>query len=322
MSGISVVVPMYNEAQHIGRTLQSARLAADVAGLACELIVVDNGSTDQGPHIARRLGAQVLSLPGLTIGALRNRGAAVAHGEWLAFIDADIELPPNGLKRLIDLHASGQADVLALDLHTPTQAPWFARAWQRRTLRPTSQTTQAVQWLPSANLLLQRERFLASGGFDENLRTGEDKDLTLRLAQAGARLISINECTALHWGYEGSWREWIGKELWRQGSHVQLLQTQGLSLRLLRFPLLSLGAWVLDFMALSALLDGQLHIATLMLLMAALPALLLSLRQSLKHHEPTLTLQLWGLHWVRLHLAGAAFVLSLCHWNARRPARG
>lgn len=33
-------------------------------------------------------------------------------------------------------------------------------------------------------------------------------------------------------------------------------------------------------------------------------------------------LQLWGLHWVRLHLAGAAFILSLCRWNARRPARG
>ena len=35
-----------------------------------------------------------------------------------------------------------------------------------------------------------------------------------------------------------------------------------------------------------------------------------------------LTLQLWGLHWLRLHLAGAAFILSLCHWKARRPARG
>ena len=34
------------------------------------------------------------------------------------------------------------------------------------------------------------------------------------------------------------------------------------------------------------------------------------------------TLQLWGLHWLRLHLAGAAFVLSLFNWNARRPARG
>lgn len=322
MNSISVVVPMYNEARHIGRTLQSARLAARAAGLVCELIVVDNGSTDQGPQIARGLGAQVLSLPGLTIGALRNRGAAVASGEWLAFIDADIELPPNGLNLLIDLESSGLADVLALDLHTPAQAPWFARAWQRRTLRPTSHTLQAMQWLPSANLLLRRERFLASGGFNEDLRTGEDKDLTLRLAQAGARLMSVNECTALHWGYEGSWREWIGKELWRQGSHVQLLHTQGLSLRLLRFPLLSLGAWALDFMALSALLDGRPHIALLMLMIAALPALFLSLRQSLKHREPTLTLQLWGLHWLRLHLAGAAFVLNLAHWTARRPARG
>ncbi|MNZ23461.1 putative glycosyltransferase EpsH [compost metagenome] len=322
MSCVSIVIPMFNEARHIARTLQAARLAAKSAGLECELIVVDNGSHDQGPQIARTLGAQVLSLPGLHIGALRNRGAALASGEWLAFIDADIEMPTNWLTLLTGLELAGQADVLALDLHIPLQAPWFAHAWQRRTLRPTTQTMQPVQWLPSANLLMRRERFVAIGGFNESLRTGEDKDLTLRLSGTGARLLSVNESVALHWGYEGSWREWMGKELWRQGSHLQLLRSQGVSLRLLRFPLLSIGAWGLDGLAIAALLDGMPHLALALLLISSLPALALSLRQSLKHHHLGLTLQLWGLHWLRLHLTGAAFVLSLCHWSARRPARG
>ncbi|APC14795.1 glycosyl transferase family 2 [Pseudomonas frederiksbergensis] len=322
MNRISVVIPMYNEAQHIARTLQAARLAAKVAGLECELIVVDNGSQDQGPQIARNLGAQVLSQPGLHIGALRNRGAALATGDWLAFLDADIEMPQNWLTLLVDLHSSGQADVLALDLQTPVQAPWFAHAWQRRTEQANGQSTLAVQWLPSANLLMPREWFARVGGFNEALRTGEDKDLTLRLGKAGARLMAVSESVALHWGYECSWREWLGKELWRQGSHLQLLRSHGVSLRLLRFPLLSLGAWVLDGMALSALLYGVPHLTLVCLLISSLPALVLSLRQSLKHHDLHLTLQLWGLHWLRLHLAGAAFVLSLCHWNARRPARG
>jgi glycosyltransferase involved in cell wall biosynthesis len=322
MSRISIVIPMYNEARHIARTLLAAQKAAHAANLECELIVVDNGSQDEGPQIARQFGAQVLVQPGILIGALRNRGTAVATGEWLAFIDADVEMPEDWLTPLIDIEKTGQADVFGLDLHTPAQAPWYATAWQRRTLRPAAEGVRTVDWLPSSNLLMRRSWFDKVDGFNESLRTGEDKDFTLRQHMAGARLLAINESVALHWGYEMNWREWMGKEMWRQSSHVQLLRTHGLSLRLLRFPLLSLAAWLLDFLAISALLDGFPHHAAFMLSLTLLPALILSVRQSHKHRDQFLTLQLWGLHWVRLHLAGAALVLSLCHWNARRPARG
>ncbi|WP_236191142.1 glycosyltransferase [Pseudomonas pharyngis] len=322
MSRISIVIPMYNEARHIGRTLLAAQKAAHAADVECELIVVDNGSSDEGPQIARQFGAHVLVMPGLLIGALRNRGTAIATGEWLAFIDADIEMPEDWLRPLFDIEASGQADVFGLDLHTPAAAPWYATAWQRRTLRPTTHTSHVVDWLPSANLLMRRRWFDKVGGFNETLRTGEDKEFTLRLREHGARLLSINENVALHWGYEMNWREWMGKELWRQGSHLQLLRSHGFSLRLLRFPMLSILVWILDFLAISALLDGFPHHAAIMVMLTLVPGLVLSVRQSAKHHNVCLTLQLWGLHWLRLHLAGAAFILSLCHWNARRPARG
>ena len=322
MSRISIVIPMYNEARHIGRTLLAAQKAAHAADVECELIVVDNGSSDEGPQIARQFGAHVLVMPGLLIGALRNRGTAIATGEWLAFIDADIEMPEDWLRPLFDIEASGQADVFGLDLHTPAAAPWYATAWQRRTLRPTTHTSHVVDWLPSSNLLMRRRWFDKVGGFNETLRTGEDKEFTLRLREHGARLLSINENVALHWGYEMNWREWMGKELWRQGSHLQLLRSHGFSLRLLRFPMLSIFVWILDFLAISALLDGFPHHAAIMVMLTLVPGLALSVRQSAKHRNVCLTLQLWGLHWLRLHLAGAAFILSLCHWNARRPARG
>jgi len=322
MSRISIVIPMYNEARHIGRTLLAARKAANAADIDCELIVVDNGSTDEGPQIARAFGAQVLLLPGLLIGALRNRGATVARGEWLAFIDADIEMPEDWLKQMFALATDDQGDVFGLDLHTPAAAPWFAAAWQRRSLRPSSRATRTVQWLPSANLLMRKQWFDKVGGFNETLRTGEDKEYTLRLHRHGARLLSVNTSVALHWGYEMTWREWIGKELWRQGSHLQLLRAHGMSLRLLRFPLLSLLVWLLDALAIVALLGGHAQQALLLLMAGLLPSLLLSLRQSIRQHNLSLTLQLWGLHWVRLHLASAALILGLCHWNARRPARG
>jgi glycosyltransferase involved in cell wall biosynthesis len=321
MSLVSIVIPMFNEAPHIGRTLDAARRAASAAGLACELIVVDNGSIDDGPAIARALGAEVLVLPRVAIGALRNAGVRASHGDWLAFLDADIEVPEHWLDLLLDLQRRGEGDVFALDCDTPRQAPWFAQAWQRRTLR-VGQTVQDSTWLPTPNLLMRRSWFEQVGGFDERLRTGEDKDFTLRLHEAGARLRVLRQPAVLHWGFEASWREWLGKEMWRQGSHLQLLRSHGVSLRLLRFPLLSVGAWVLDAMALSALFDGFPHVALGLLLLSALPALLLSLRQSRRHRDLLLTVQLWGLHWLRLHLAGAAFILSLFNRTARRPARG
>ncbi|MCF4994835.1 glycosyltransferase [Pseudomonas syringae] len=322
MSRISIVIPMFNEARHIGRTLLSAQKAAHAADLECELIVVDNGSTDQGPYIARQFGAQVLVQPGVHIGALRNLGAAVARGEWLAFIDADVEMPENWLVTLIELESEGKADVFGLDLHTPAQAPWYATAWQRRTLQPLTHRSHAVEWLPSSNLLMRRRWFDAVGGFNESLRTGEDKEFTLRLHKQGARILSVNDLKALHWGYEMNWNEWMGKEMWRQSSHVQLLRTHGLSIRLLRFPALSIVVWLLDFLAISALLDGFPHHAAAMVMITLLPGLVLSVRQSIKHRNPGLTLQLWGLHQLRLHLAGAALILSVCNRNARRPARG
>lgn len=235
MKRISVIVPMYNEARHIVRTLDSVSSAAAVAGLECELIVVDNGSRDNGPQLAMDQGARVLHYPGLSIGALRNRGAACATGDWLAFLDADIEVPLNWLLLWKSAEASQRADVFALDCDAPRSAPWFARAWQRRSLSGNQQE-RLLQWLPTPNLCMARVWFNRIGGFDEGLRTGEDKDFGLRLNRAGARQLSLATPVVQHWGFEGSWREWSGKEFWRQSSHVQLLRNGGLSPRLLRFP--------------------------------------------------------------------------------------
>lgn len=319
MSRVSIVIPMYNEAQHIGRALLAAREAALQAQLECELIVVDNGSNDHGPRIANELGARLLIVPGVHISTLRNRGVAVASGEWLAFIDADVEMPANWLNLLLEMEGR-QGDVLSLEMDTPKQAPWFAEAWQRRNQRPGRHRPHRVQWLPSTNLLMRRTWFERVGGFDENLRTGEDKDFCLRLSQAGAQCLLVTESVALHWGYEGSWREWIGKELWRQGSHLQLLRSHGPSLRLLRFPALSIATWGLDLLALLALLQGRPHLALMLLVITSLPPLFLSLRPS--RGDLRLMLQLWVLQGIRLHLTGIALLLNLCRWNIRRPARG
>ncbi|MDH2432984.1 glycosyltransferase [Pokkaliibacter sp. MBI-7] len=320
MSTISIIIPMYNEARHIERTLRAARLAADHAGIRCELLVMDNGSQDNGPALAAALGASVISYPGIVVGALRNRGMAAASGDYLAFLDADIEVPLDWLALSLDAIAHQQGDMVALSLTTPAAAPWFAHTWQARN-HLTHVPVRDMQWLSVCNVVLKREWISKAGGFDEQLQSGEDKEFSLRLRKAGAKLICLTRPPALHWGYEGSWREWIGKELWRQGSNVQLLQ-QERQWRVLRFPLLSILCWLLTLYGVLGFIWGNTWSGLPALSMSLTLPLLLSLRQTRWHRDPLLTLRLWPLHWLRLHLAAVALLLGLIRYQARRPERG
>lgn len=321
MTRISVIIPMYNEARHIGRTLESVRRAALRAGCDWEIIVPDNGSDDAGPQIAREQGAQVLDCPGISIGALRNRGAAQARGEWLAFLDADMQVPEDWLETWRQVHEQNRAEVLGLAHLPPPQAPWYARAWLQRVGNAREQAGLR-DWLPTANLCMSRSWFERVGGFDESLRTGEDKDLSLRLGQAGARLLRLSRPTVWNWGFEDSWGEWLGKELWRQCSHIQLLRRNGLSLRLLRFPLLACGIWLVDILVLLALAQRQWPVALALFALGLMPALGLALRETYRRFTPRLTAQLWLLHWLRLHVTGAGLLFGLFNFTPRRPARG
>lgn len=316
---ISVVIPMFNEERHIARTLESIRCAAVQAALAHEVLVVDNGSTDSGPDIARGKGARVLEGAGMNIGGLRNRGARAAQGQWLAFVDADMEMPANWLTLWSAIHTQNRADMLALACVAPGQAPWFARAWQRRTLG--SGRAQQRDWLPSANLCLRREWFERVSGFDESLSTGEDKDFGLRMHAAGARLLLLPEPAALHWGFEASWAEWGRKELWRQSSHLQLLGERP-GWRQLRFPALSVATLLLTLVALLAGLYGAPGVLSLALGVGLLVAFGQACRQSWRQRAPLLTMQLTALHWLRLHLTAVSLIGSVFHLSSRRPARG
>src|SRR6202035_4317022 len=87
---LTIVIPTLNEASQIGEAV-SAALWAD------EVIVVDGGSTDGTPTLARSAGATVLEVPRRTIAAQRNAGIAVARNDWILALDAD-ERVPNELR--------------------------------------------------------------------------------------------------------------------------------------------------------------------------------------------------------------------------------
>jgi len=95
---ISIIVPVYNNAKDINECL-SAIKAACFPG--CEVIVVDDASTDDSSSVAAREGVRVLRLnKNSGVSAARNYGASQAQGDILFFVDADIVVAPGSVNRI------------------------------------------------------------------------------------------------------------------------------------------------------------------------------------------------------------------------------
>jgi glycosyltransferase involved in cell wall biosynthesis len=95
---VSVIIPAYNAAEHIGRAIDSILTQTR---LPDEIIVVDDGSTDSTPQIATAYGEKVTLIQQQNAGvsAARNTGIKAARCEWIAFLDADDEWLPEKLEK-------------------------------------------------------------------------------------------------------------------------------------------------------------------------------------------------------------------------------
>jgi glycosyltransferase involved in cell wall biosynthesis len=86
---LSVVIPCLNEARTIGTCIRKAQASFERLGIAGEVVVADNGSTDRSQSIADELGARVVSVTERGYGSALTGGIAAAHGRWVIMGDAD-----------------------------------------------------------------------------------------------------------------------------------------------------------------------------------------------------------------------------------------
>jgi glycosyltransferase involved in cell wall biosynthesis len=102
--GLSIVLPAKNEVEGLAKVLPRLKAVAPDA----EIIVVDDGSTDDTAQVATQHGARVLSAPySMGNGASIKRGAREARGEILVFMDADGQHPPEAIPQLLAKLAEG-----------------------------------------------------------------------------------------------------------------------------------------------------------------------------------------------------------------------
>jgi len=174
---VSVVVPVFNGERFLREALQSI-VAQTLAPM--ETIVVDDGSTDSSVTIARGL-ATCIAQSNTGVAAARNRGAALARGEFLAFLDQDDAWLPEKLAVQVaflgDHPNLGFCVCLQRFIVEPGQPP-------PPFIREKLLDMDHPGYVPSA-LLVRRESFNKVGPFDGSFRFGSDADWFLRAAEAG-----------------------------------------------------------------------------------------------------------------------------------------
>lgn len=302
---VSVVIPARNEAENIGKCIASLLKNSDVPH---EIIVIDNGSRDATASIATDMGVTVLINPTGTISALRNMGARRARGELLVFLDADMVVPEGFLKKGKDYFDRGFTGALGFDTTVPSDAGWVARVWGQD-LRFKDKKEINVDFLISRCIFIKKSTFEETGGFDELLKTNEDKDFTMRVAKVGYPLVYSNKLRLIHLGYEKDLFELIRKEFWRQGSTLMFARRWHFAPRTLRNPMLSLWhIWAL-LLFMASILYGVKVYAITTLILWILPSALIVLKKP--DFNVKVMLPLFILTFIRWNVAGISLIAQV-----------
>lgn len=188
----SVVIPAFNEAEHITACVASIRKAMQASPGAGEIIVVDNDSTDDTAAIAARAGCRVVHEPFRQIARARNSGARAAAGRYLIFVDADTLVDERLIGEVLLLLESGKVAGGGARIEFAAQTSFFAnmllRFWQT--------VSKAARLAAGCFIFCTADAFAAAGGFDERIFAGEELGFSRRIrayaAKFGKKMLIID----------------------------------------------------------------------------------------------------------------------------------
>jgi glycosyltransferase involved in cell wall biosynthesis len=177
----SIVVPAYNEAALLPATLAGLGRAMEGLPWQGEVLVCDNGSTDETAALARAAGARVVFEPVNHISRARNAGARAARGRFLVFVDADTEVPRALLARALEALASGTAcgggAAVAMEGVSDGLAGRMVALWNG--------LSRGRSLAAGSFVFCLREAFFATGGFSERVYASEEIWLSRALKRWG-----------------------------------------------------------------------------------------------------------------------------------------
>jgi glycosyltransferase involved in cell wall biosynthesis len=196
---VSIVVPVYNEELLLADSLASLQ-QQDYTG-DCEIILVDNGSTDRSAEIARAMGARVVKEPRKGVVHALHTGYGAVQSDIIASTDADTRVPADWVSRLV-VGLTKQSDVVAVGgIYTFYDSP----AWLRWA---TLLTNQLDGQLLGMNMAMWRWAYESIGGIDTSVNLGWDAEVGRQLQSVGRVVIDrkiVVETSARRYQSAGLW---------------------------------------------------------------------------------------------------------------------
>ena len=214
---VSFIIPHKGRVDLLSKTLESI-LMQDFDRKQIEIILVTQEPALDLHEIVSKIDLKTIYCSSQeTIAVLRNKGAEVAAGKYLAFIDADISLSSNWIETVLEeLMAKSNRVLVSTKVACGDSPTSVEKIWLRIN---NEKIDKAVDSLHARNLFLSKKVFKKTGGFPEELTTCEDTYFTNKLSQMGEVYITPRAFHE-HLGEDKTYSELFVKEIWRSQSNL------------------------------------------------------------------------------------------------------
>lgn len=191
---MSVVIPARDAGHMISDCLRAIfddKVSGFRPGIDYEVIVVDNGSSDDTAAVAAAEGARVVTQPKRGAAAARNAGIGVARGDIICVTDADCRPEAGWLAQVSEPLRADPAIGACKGTYLSEQRQLVARFVQLEyeDKYDLLEGQESIDFIDTYSASYRRELLEASGGFDENVFYVEDQELSFRLAAMGSRMV-------------------------------------------------------------------------------------------------------------------------------------
>ncbi|WNO61671.1 glycosyltransferase family A protein [Rheinheimera sp. MMS21-TC3] len=206
MPAISIVIPLYNKATSVSRSINSV-LQQSFSHF--ELIIVDDGSTDNSLNIVQSYQDKritIIQQQNQGASVARNNGVLAANSEFIAFLDADDCYHPDFLQRIINL--TEQYSDAALFSCRFNFVDETGKTFSPKGSLPEDYIGEITPFYPlfkqnralihPSSMAVNKKLFLACGGFPAGKTVGEDLQLILSMALQGKVVSDLRICATIH----------------------------------------------------------------------------------------------------------------------------
>ena len=260
----SIIIPALNEGENLKESLNSL-LNQSYPKDRYEIIVVDNGSTDQTLNIATKMADHAYVLKDVNVGAVRNYGASQSQGDILICTDADCVVDNDWLSNGVSLLLENKESVFGGGLKPRNNPSWVERYWL---LNDDGNAIQQNDLMGSC-IYCWKKDFDSVGGFDERVSSGEDSDISSRFKSLGLSVFLKGCLSVVHLGTPQTVKVFVKRQVWHSENYIKKIQAS-LSDKMFWLIILYLLSLILLF---QSLFDSSSSLSYL-LLSQVFPALL------------------------------------------------